>query len=252
MALTRGVVRIPGPDAAEGLTTAGLGRPNLRRLRTQHAAYIAALRSLGLDVEVLPAAPGYPDAYFVEDTAVVTPDVAVISRPGAPSRRGEIEAIEPVLAKYRPIERIEPPGTVDGGDVLLAGGRFWIGLSDRTNAEGARQLGQILEARGYPWTPVPVGSGLHLKSSVNTLGGNALALTADFAGREIFRVFDPIVLDPGDEYAANVLWLNGALLIPSGFPGPGKNMKASAVRSWKSKRAKCGRWTAASRVSLRF
>jgi dimethylargininase len=218
MEFTRAIVRVPGSDAGDGLTTAGLGRPEMSRLLTQHAAYVEALHSLGLEVSVLPASPGYPDAYFVEDTAVVTPEVAVITRPGALSRRGEVLAIEPALAVHKPVIRIEPPGMLDGGDVLFAGGRFFIGLTDRTNESGAGQLGRIVAAYGHPWTAVPVASGLHLKSSVNTLGGINLAVTPDFSSREEFRGYDLVVLDPGEEYAANVLWINGTLLIPAGFP----------------------------------
>lgn len=218
MAFSRALVRVPGSDAGDGLTTAGLGRPDMSRLLAQHAAYVEALHFLGLEVTVLPASPGYPDAYFVEDAAVVTPEVAVLTRPGAPSRRGEVLAIEPALAAHKLIARIEPPGTLDGGDVLFAGGRFFIGLTDRTNESGAGQLGRIVEAHGHPWTAVPVGSGLHLKSSVNTLGGTNLAVTPEFSTRDEFRGYELIVLDPGEEYAANVLWINGTLLIPAGFP----------------------------------
>jgi len=169
-------------------------------------------------VTVLPEAPGYPDAYFVEDTAVVTPRVAVITNPGAPSRRGEVDTIEPVLAKHRPAFRIKPPATVDGGDVLMVENRFFIGISERTNLAGARALGRLLQDHGHTWTPVPVSSGLHLKSSVNYLGQGRLLLTRAMADRVEFADFPKIILDPGEEYAANTLWINGGLLIPKRFP----------------------------------
>ena len=214
----RAIVRTPGPDAAAGLTTAGLGKPDLALLLAQHAAYIETLRGLGLEVEVLPASPGFPDAYFVEDAAVVLPEIAVLTRPGAPSRRGETASVESALARHRRLARIDLPGTLEGGDVLWAGGRFFIGLSVRTNEDGALQLGRILESCGYSWTAVPVEKGLHLKSFVNTLGGRTLVVASRFEGREFFRSFDRIVLDPGDDYAANTLWVNGTLLVPRGFP----------------------------------
>ncbi|MBN1938265.1 MAG: amidinotransferase [Candidatus Aminicenantes bacterium] len=214
----RAIVRTPGPDAAAGLTTAGLGEPDFGRLLAQHAAYIETLLRLGLEVAVLPALPGFPDAYFIEDTAVVLPEVAVISRPGAPSRRDEAVTVKPALAEFRTIARIEPPGTLDGGDVLWAGERFFIGTSERTNAEGARQLGEIVAGYGYPWTGVPVGSGLHLKSFVNTLGGRILAVASGFEGAGAFGDYERIVLDPEEEYAANTLWINGTLVMPAGFP----------------------------------
>jgi len=226
---TQAIVRNPGPDCGRGLTTANLGPPSYPRLLAQHAAYVAALRESGLDVTVLEAAPGFPDAYFVEDPAVVTPGAAVIANSGAPTRRGEGASLEPVLARFRPIARIVPPATLDGGDVLEAGGRWFIGLSERTNAAGAEALGRILEAHGQAWTAIAVGAGLHLKSSVNALGGKALVLTEALAREAAFAGFDRIVLDPGDEYAANTLWVNGRLLMPAGFPGARRKLGAAGL-----------------------
>lgn len=215
---THALARTPGPDFAAGLTTSRLGRPELARMLAQHAAYLDVLRSLGLEVEVLEALPGHPDAYFVEDVAVVTPTVAVVTRPGAPARRGEAEAIVPALARHRPIVRIEAPGTLDGGDVLQVGRHAFVGISQRTNLEGALALGRVLEAHGGTWTPVPVSAGLHLKSSVNGLGGDTLLLEAAFAARPEFAGYRKVVVDPGEAYAGNTLWVNGHLLVPSGFP----------------------------------
>src|SRR3954469_10243125 len=126
---TRAIVRTPGPDFAAGITTADLGPPDFALMRAQHAAYVDALRSLGLAVEVLDPLPGFPDAYFVEDVAVVVPELAIVTLPGAPSRRGEAEPIVPVLARYREVARLQPPATLDGGDVLVAGQTALIGLS---------------------------------------------------------------------------------------------------------------------------
>jgi dimethylargininase len=214
----RAIVRTPGPDFDQGLTTASFGRPSFALLLEQHAAYVRALRSIGLEVVVLDAAPGFPDAYFVEDAAVVTPEVAVITRPGAPSRQGEAALIEPVLTRYRQTVRIKFPGTLDGGDVQAIEKRFFIGLSDRTNAEGATQLRRILAAHQYACTTISVKGGLHLKSSVNWLGGENLVVTEEYAGHEAFQHFRKIVLFPGEEYAANTLWINDHLLTPAGFP----------------------------------
>lgn len=215
---TRAIVRKPGPDCGRGLTQSGLGPPDYERILAQHKAYIEALRSLGLTVTVLPAAPGFPDSYFVEDTAVVTPRLAVITNPGAKSRRGEENSIEPVLARFRPTFRLKPPATVEGGDVLMVENHFFIGVSERTNLEGARALGKHLQEHGYTWTPVPVAAGLHLKSSVNYVGQGRLIVTRDFAAQTEFEDFPKIVLDPGEEYAANILWINGSLIVPAGFP----------------------------------
>jgi dimethylargininase len=223
--LTRAIVRRPGPDCGRGLTTAGLGPPDFERLSAQHRAYIGALRALGLTVTILPVEPGFPDAYFVEDTAVVTPRLAVITNPGAPSRRGEVTSIAPALARHRPLCRVKAPATVDGGDVLMVENHFFIGVSRRTNLAGARALGRHLQEHGHTWTPVPVASGLHLKSSVSYLGQGRLLMTRDYAERQEFEDFPRVILDPGDEYAANTLWVNGSLLIPAGFPKARKKLE---------------------------
>ncbi|NJB66657.1 dimethylargininase [Desulfobaculum xiamenense] len=216
---THAIVRTPCPDFAKGLTTSThLGAADYDLMLVQHAAYVDALRGLGLAVDVLPAESSFPDAHFVEDVAVVVPEVAVITNPGASERNGEKETIVSALAKYRTLARIEAPGTLDGGDVLLVNKHFFIGVSDRTNAEGARQLGEIMASHGYTWTPVPVGAGLHFKSSVNWVGGNTLLVTKDFADRKEIEGFDLLVVDKDEEYASNTLLINDTLITPTGFP----------------------------------
>lgn len=215
---SRAVTRSPGPDLAAGLTTADLGPPDWRRALDQHAAYVEALRGLGLEVEVLPALPGHPDACFVEDTAVVVPELAVITRPGAPSRRGETDSVAAVLGAERSLSVIEAPGTLDGGDVLVAGRTCWIGLSGRTDEAGARQLAMLLEACGYTCCLVPVGGGLHLKSSVNHLGGRRLLMTESLAGLDCFAGWEQLTVPAHEAYACNTLWINGTLLVPDHHP----------------------------------
>ena len=212
------VVRKPGPNFGDGLTTSDLGPTDFNLMAAQHEAYVRTLEAVGLSVTVLEPELDYPDALFVEDTAVVTPDVAVIANPGAPQRRGEEKNVEPVLATYRPISRIEPPGTLDGGDVLMVGSRFFIGISERTNPHGAEQLGRIVERFGCTWTAVDVGRGLHLKSGVNLAAGDTLLLTEAFSRMEAFARYEQIVLDPQETYAGNSLWVNDHLLMPRGYP----------------------------------
>jgi dimethylargininase len=226
---TRAITRRPGEDFAQGLTTSDLGPPSYELIVRQHEAYVETLRSLGLETVVLDGLPGHPDATFVEDTAVVTPDVAIITNPGAEARRGEADAIEPVLARYRRTVRIRAPGTVDGGDVLRVGAHFFIGISDRTNEEGAEQLGRILEEYGHTWTAVPVAAGLHLKSSVNHVGQRTLIVTQAFAALDEFRGYDKIVLGQAEAYAANTLLINDCLIIPQGFPGTRKKLEAMGL-----------------------
>ncbi len=215
---THAFTRLPGENFANGLTTASLGLPNYELILKQHQAYRQALLSVGLDVVVLPAEPDYPDAYFVEDPAIVTPNIAVMTRSGAPSRQGEGKSLEPFLEYYRPIFHIQPPGTVDGGDILMVGNNFFIGLSERTNAEGAAQLAALLAAAGHRSETVPVAGGLHLKSGVNYVGSETLLVDKTLAGHQAFAHYDKIVLDDDEQYAANTLWVNDALLMPKGFP----------------------------------
>ena len=215
---THAITRLPGENFADGLTTANLGPPSYSLILKQHHAYRQALLNLGLDVIVLPAEPAHPDAYFVEDPAIITSKIAVITRPGAPSRQGEETTLEPFLEYYRPIVHIVPPGTVDGGDVLMVGQHFFIGLSERTNAEGAAQLTAHLSGAGHTSETVPVAAGLHLKSGVNYVGKNTLLVTKDLADYPGFARYEKIILDAGEESAANTLWVNATLLIPKGFP----------------------------------
>lgn len=223
---TRAICRKPGLNFSHGLTTVQGGKPDYAKMMTQHDAYVDALKKLGLQVEVLEPLPEFPDAYFVEDAAIVTAQVAIITRPGAKARRGEAAAMEPVLAKHRPLARIEAPGKLDGGDVLIIGQHALIGVSERSNPEGAEQLGEILEDHGYTWGAVPVAEGLHFKSSVNWVGGKHLLVTEDFAGMEDLDGFRQIVVDPAETYAANTLWINGTLLMPAGYPKTRKKLEA--------------------------
>ena len=204
---TQAIARKPAKNFAQGLTTIVSAKPpQYELLLKQHETYVETLKSCGLKVTVLDPLPDYPDAYFVEDTAVVTPDVAVITNPGAEARKGEAESMAPVLAEFRKIEHIRAPGTVDGGDVLQVDNHFFIGLSERTNKEGAGQLGRILENYGNTWVTIPVGVGLHFKSSVNYVGKNTLLVTPDFADHTELSGYDKIVLDKGrslcGQYAA--------------------------------------------------
>jgi dimethylargininase len=152
MYFTHAITRKPGINFARGLTASTLGSADYELISEQHDAYMETLRSTGLEVLVLEAQPDYPDAHFVEDTAVLTPDVAVITRPGAETRQGEENTIAQVLTHYRKTVHIQAPGTLDGGDVLMVGNHFFISISKRTNPEGAEQLGKILEAYGFPKT----------------------------------------------------------------------------------------------------
>jgi dimethylargininase len=215
---THAIVRRPGPEFNRGITTASLGLPDLELALEQHAHYCEALEACGLELLILEPDPTHPDCPFVEDTAVVTEHIAVIARPGAERRRGEERAVEEILSARGPIERIEHPGTLDGGDVLQVEKRIFVGLSDRTNYEGTRQLGSILDRHGYEVTVIPVGEMLHLKSGVNHAGGDALAVTGGLAALDVFSGFEPVHVPREEAYAANCLFVNGSLFVAKGFP----------------------------------
>ena len=184
----------------------------------QHQAYINALESFGVTVRVLPADPEFPDGCFVEDVALVTPGLAVITRPGAASRRGESGAIESLLAEDHDIARIIAPGCVDGGDIVMTDSCALIGLSRRTNTDGARQLEQILAARGTPSRIVPVCDGLHLKSYVNFIGHETLLVTTDYAETPEFSGFQQLAVCAGEEYAANCVVCGEQAIVTAGYP----------------------------------
>lgn len=215
---SQAIVRSPGPDATAGLTTAQLGRADLAALRRQHAAYVAVLEELGLAITHLDPLPGHPDAYFVEDAALMFPELAVLTRPGASERRAEAAALAPAVAAFRTLHRLVEPATLDGGDVLLVDRTVFVGLSARTNPEGAAQLAAILAPCGYSVVPIPVPEGLHFKSSVTWAGGDVLVLTAALARRPELAGYRQLVVPEEESYAANVLWINGTLLMPQGFP----------------------------------
>jgi len=211
------VTRTPGENFSDGITTSGLGKPERETALRQHAAYIEALRSAGLEVVVLPPDPGFPDGSFVEDTAVVLPEIAVITNPGAPSRTGETASIRPVLAQFRRLEAIEPPGTLEGGDVLRTEKRLFVGLSGRTNAEGIRQLERIVRPFGYATSAIPIGAFLHLKSGVAYIGDGRLIAAPELSGQ--FKGYEIVTIAQEETYAANCLRIDHRrLAVAKGFP----------------------------------
>ena len=216
MTYTKAIVRRPGRNFADGITTSNFGRPDPRKAIRQHEAYCMALERCGLEVTVLEADERYPDGCFVEDTAIVTGDVAIITRLGAASRRGEEKEIARVVSKYRKVENINAPGTLDGGDVLRVENHFFIGLSGRTNREGAGQLSAILMEYGYTASEMEVKDGLHLKSGIAFLGNGNFISVAAFSN--ILISGSCIIADEDESYSANCLKVNDHLLIPEGFP----------------------------------
>jgi dimethylargininase len=170
----------------------------------------------------LPPDPGFPDSTFVEDAAIVTGRGAILTRPGAPSRAGEVTAVGAALDRWFPeLDRITSPGTVDGGDVCEAGDHFFIGLSQRTNEEGAAQLSAWLAARGFGSSVIEIRAlpgMLHLKTGLSWLGGRRLIAWREVAGHDALCGWDVVEVPNGEEYAANCIRVNDSVLVAHGFP----------------------------------
>ena len=199
------------------------------RARQQHRLYVELLASLGCTIEWLPAAPESPDAVFVEDTAVVVDEVAVVARPGAASRRGETEAVAAALARRRPLARIEAPGTLDGGDVLRVGKRVFVGRSARSDASGRDQLRAILEPYGYTVEAVTVTGCLHLKSAATEVADGTLLLHPGWLDAAPFAGLDLVPVDPAEPFAANALRLGATVVHPAAFPRTRRRLESHGI-----------------------
>jgi len=191
---------------------------DLARAREQHRDYQQALEALGCQLLTLPAEPDLPDSVFVEDVAIVLDEVAILTRPGALSRRTEVASIADVLWRYRTLLSIQAPGTLDGGDVLRVGHTLYVGESARSNAAGIGQLRELLAGQGYAVRGVPTRGCLHLKSAVTHLDDDTLLLQPEWVDRERFAGFRIIEVDPAEPHAANVLRVGDALVMPASFP----------------------------------
>jgi dimethylargininase len=221
---TRAIVRPPGRSFAAGLSSAGEGPPDLDRALEQHAAYVRALRDRGVQVTQLQPDESHPDGTFVEDTAIVSARGAILTRPGAPSREGEVSSIAQCLRQfYAERHAIEAPGTLDGGDVCEVDGQFLIGVSARTNPDGAQQLARHLERLGYGSNIVDIRGQpalLHLKSGIAYLGDALWVLqgAVQHALPGFDKVRDPIIAGSAEGYAANCLRVNNAVFVAAGYP----------------------------------
>ena len=230
----RAIVRLPAENFADGQTTVDLGVPDFEKALAQHERYCEALVSCGLALTRLPADPRHPDSTFVEDTALIAPGGAILTRPGAPSREDEVADMEPALQEFFPaLRRIQPPGTVDGGDVCEAGDHWFIGISARTNEEGARQLSELLASDGCGSSTVDIRSIagiLHLKSGIAWLADRRLVVIEELASHPAFAGWEIVGVDPGEEYAANCVPVNERVLFPKGFPRLEKRLSALGYR----------------------
>lgn len=215
----RALTRTISPSLTECLLTHMDREPiDVELAARQHDDYEQVLRDEGLDVLSLPAEPAMPDSVFVEDTAVVVDELAVITKPARPSRQPETESVAAVLGKYRRLVRIEAPGTLEGGDVLRVGRTVYVGRSTRTNDAGIEQLRDFLGPLGYEVIAVDVGNCLHLKTACTDIGRGILLANPEWADMSAFRGLEVLPVDPGEEFAGNALRVNGTVVMPSSFP----------------------------------
>jgi dimethylargininase len=238
MQFTRAIVRPPARTFAAGLSSAAAGPPDLDKALDQHARYMQALRDCGLEVTSLEPDAAYPDSTFVEDTAVMTERGAIVMRPGAPSREGEVTSMRMCLRNFYPeLPAIEAQGSVDGGDICEADGHFLIGVSARTNENGARQLARHLHRWGYSSSIIDIRDNpalLHLKSGIAYLG-DGLWVAQDNIEGELrsqtgIEVRDLITVTPEEAYAANCVRVNGAVLMAVGYPLASAAIEARGCR----------------------
>jgi dimethylargininase len=198
--------------------------------RAQHAAYERCLEEAGCSVHRLDADSGMPDSVFIEDMAVIFEELALIARPGAPSRRTETAGVADAVARYRPIRHIEPPATLDGGDILCLGRTIFVGHSTRTNAAAIGQVRRILAPLGYDVRATEVPGCLHLKSAVTAVADDVLLInrawipTADLAGFELVEVH------PAEPFGANALRLANGVIHAAGFPRTGDRLAKRGIR----------------------
>jgi len=219
---TRAIVRPPSSNFADGLTSVALGAPDFALTLGQHGGYCEALKRCGLTLTRLPEDRAHPDSTFVEDTAILSQRCNVLTRPGAASRAGEVESMRTALASLKiAFKEIEAPGTLDGGDICEHDDHFFIGVSQRTNWEGAAQLAAFLGKAGYESSCIDIRAIpgiLHLKSGIASLDDERIVAIDSLLGHPALKGRDIVRVPQGDEYAANCVRVNDHLLVPAGFP----------------------------------
>jgi dimethylargininase len=230
---TRAIVRKPCKAMVKGLTTVNLGLPDYALACEQHQDYVAALQECGLLVTQLPALEDYPDSCFVEDIALLSKQVAIVTHPGAESRKGEVPHIAAVLKAFYPSPQyMSEKGHAEAGDIMMVGKHFYIGLSDRTNLAGATEIIDILNHHGLSGSTVKMNDMLHLKTGLSYIENDNLLAYGEMISSPNFDQYKRVAIDENEQYAANSVWINGTVLIPKGFP---KTVKAVQGLGYKTR-----------------
>ncbi|HXE92072.1 MAG TPA: arginine deiminase-related protein [Terriglobales bacterium] len=227
MAITRAVSRAIGRCELTHLERKPI---DAQRATEQHEQYEACLRGLGCEVQSLPEEPELADSVFVEDAAVVLDEVAVVTRPGAESRRAETASVARALEPYRELVRIEAPGTLDGGDVLQSGRTLYVGRTARTNDAGIQQLAKLVEPRGYKVVPVEVRGCLHLKTAVTQVGENMLLVNPQMVETGAFGGAEFVEVDESEPTAGNALLIDGTVVYPAAYEKTLRRLEQQGIK----------------------
>ncbi|NOD84239.1 dimethylarginine dimethylaminohydrolase family protein [Ruegeria sp. HKCCD6119] len=217
---SRAITRRPAPTIADGLRAEDIGNPDFDGMTAAHEAYVAALKSTGAEVIELDPLDAFPDAQFVEDTALCLPQGAVLMRPGAPSRMGEVAEIAPALRTcYETVTQINGPGHIEGGDILVTGREILVGRSDRTDAEGVEELAKITSEWGHKLREVFTPEGvLHFKTDCSLMDAETILATRRLDASGCFEGYRVLHVADGEEAAANAIRFNNLVLMAAGFP----------------------------------
>lgn len=249
------VTRAPSAAIVDGLRAADIGTPSLEQMLKDHAHYVATLRETGANVVELPPLADYADATFVEDTALCLPQGAIMMRPGAPSRMGEVEHMEPTMQKLcKEVRHIKGPGHIEGGDILVTDREVLVGRSDRTDAAGVAELREILTEWGHELREVFTPEGvLHFKTDCSLLNGDTILTTRRLAASGCFEAYNLIYTADGEEAAANSIRFNDYILAPAGFPKTAQTLRDAGFDVHEINNTECAKLDGGmSCLSLRF
>ncbi|SLN50428.1 N(G),N(G)-dimethylarginine dimethylaminohydrolase [Roseovarius litorisediminis] len=252
---SRAVTRRPSASIINGLRAEDIGTPDLDQMLADHAHYVATLKETGAEVIELPPLEAYPDAVFVEDTALCLPQGAVMMRPGAPSRMGEVAEMEPALrAVYEDIRQISGPGHIEGGDILVTGREVLVGRSDRTDAAGVAELAGILADWGHSLREVFTPPGvLHFKTDCSLLDADTILSTKRLEASGCFEGYNVLHVADGEEAAANSIRFNQYVICPAGFPRTAEMLSNAGYDVVQINNSECSKLDGGmSCLSLRF